>query len=233
MGLLSIDCCEMNQTMERIVNISQDTPLKRQKEEDEGCDRVTVHKKSEERNTLEMLNGTTITGTSSKRQKGNEESVDRHEQIMPNEKQAKAELNLIQPELLNSLVGIKDLPPPSPPPNSDSMEIEASREDQNRVIHLGQMTETSDKIEEDHSSQKSTDDTTATSPLPIEGGKEVENSKNASSGPTISAFKATLTLPESSRNEPVSALSINGSNLMQEMTPRRSPPTPDPNKGDN
>ena len=69
MGLLRIDSCETNQTMERIVNISQDTPLKRQKEEDEGCDRVTVHKKSEERNTLEMLNGTTISGTSLKRQK--------------------------------------------------------------------------------------------------------------------------------------------------------------------
>ena len=120
--------------------------------EHEGCDNVTVHKKSEERNTLEMLNDTTISGTSSKRQKENEEPVDQHEQIMPNEKQAKVELNPTLPNLHNPLVENKDLPP-SPSPNSDSMEIEASREDQNRVTPLGQLTETSDKIEEDHLSQ--------------------------------------------------------------------------------
>ena len=84
MGLLRIDSCEMNQSMERIVNESQDTPLKRQKTDDEGCESVTAHKKSEARTTLETMTAITISGTSLKRQKENEESDDQDEQMKTN-----------------------------------------------------------------------------------------------------------------------------------------------------
>ena len=84
MGLLRIDG-ESNQSMERIVDDTQHTPLKRQKREDEDDKNEKANKEREESTTLVVITGTMITTE----QEMKAETTPLNEQTKPDKERSK------------------------------------------------------------------------------------------------------------------------------------------------